>query len=470
MTTITENVIIELRQLAKDANDSGGQGLNGEYDITLPERVTIKENDIISIQSVFIDDEGENEGKIVIEEAVEGYISFNMYFLDTNPSQYYATPSVPLTGFRNYSDTTLTNHPDGKKYFLSSLDDVQSSGNERLIDSMEFETASLMNDSQQRTVTLVFTLVNAQGQTTDHVLVLTIDDLTIHRKSSTTDKKDKRVIYTINQPILDKAIDRKFTSNFSFPFLVNNITVEPIMITSRKVATRCFPMSDDEPDGLIANTLKYGSSRATESATAISICEERAYFSLDAGKYDPDDLARRITDQITSPFNRQVGGKAVTKGDIGRTAVDGVFPAYNNFTETEVFQTSQNLFRRGLKYDGTSKNAAPLWLREDGEKWAQMTDQFATYNQWCGASNFGLTFNGADRFEFTNLHNSIYSSGTSGSAGVKVIRGVNVANDPTKNTFLANASSGLSISMLHPASLWVDKLGFSQNVAYQYPK
>ena len=51
-----------------------------------------------------------------------------------------------------------------------------------------------------------------------------------------------------------------------------------------------------------------------------------------------------------------------------------------------------------------------------------------------------------------------------------MIRGVNVANDATKNTFLANASSGLSISMLHPASLWVDKLGFSQNVAYQYPK
>lgn len=68
--SITENIMIELRQLAADAHDAGGQQLNGEYDITLPERVTIEENDVVSIESVFIDDEGENAGKIEIETAI----------------------------------------------------------------------------------------------------------------------------------------------------------------------------------------------------------------------------------------------------------------------------------------------------------------------------------------------------------------------------------------------------------------
>jgi len=135
--SLTENIMIELRQASVDANDAGGQGKNGEFDVNLPERVTIEENDIVSIESVFIDDEGENDGKIVLEEDINGHVAFNIYLVDTNPSQHYNATPVDLATFRTYSDA-ITNHPDGQKYFLASLDNASANGNQRLVSSFNF--------------------------------------------------------------------------------------------------------------------------------------------------------------------------------------------------------------------------------------------------------------------------------------------------------------------------------------------
>ena len=463
--SITENIMIELRQMAADAHDSGGQKLNGEYDITLPERVTIEENDVVSIESVFIDDEGENMGKIEIETAIEGYIAFNMYLVDCNPSQHFRSATdggaVGLDTFRTYSDV-LTNHPDGKKYYLSSLDDAAQTGRERRIKSLTFDTHTKLDAGKEVMITLIFTLVNIQGQVTTHALYLKPEFLSKHQPIPNGDGKYR---YTLDQDVLNKAIDNDnpaTKSNFQFPFVIQDSNVQPVMIISSKPGQpTTYPVypQDKRTDAIERDTIKYGDSEPMETSHHISVRENQVYFRLEAGKYDPDDIARRISDQITSPYNKQVAGAAVTRGDI---------PA-GEFTESQAFITSKKLHANGLDYNGSVANTSPLWVREDGAKFARMTDDFTNTNQWCGASNFGLSYNGIDRFEFTNLHNSQYSGGTATSAGVKIVRGANVANNVTQPQFLVNAHSGLSISTLFPSSLWVDKLGFTQRVAYVNP-
>jgi len=468
--SITENIMVELRQLANDSQNSGAAELNGEFDITLPERITIKENDVVSIESVFIDDEGEDEGKIILENDVNGFISFNMYLTDCNPSQYYATPSVPITSFRSFSDA-VGNHPDGQKYYLSSLDDAQSSGLARKMSSFTFETHQKLDTGKnESTIKLVFSLNQPSGAVREYSISFLPKHLTEFRRVDPNDKKNERTIYTVNQVVLDQAQDPAFgKTSFSFPFLIQNLNNPPKMIVSTVAGQpSSFPMYPaDEQFGLERDSMKYGVLDAVDNSHHVSIRERHVYFSLEQGKYDPDDLARRITDQITSPFNKQGSdGKAITKGFIGRTAPIGGHREFEHFTENEAFTTAERLYSFGSDFDGNDPNVAPLWVREDGAKFCQMTEDFPNLNQWCGASNFGLTFNGVDRFEFTNLHNSQYSGGTETSAGVKVVRGHNIGNDVTKDQFIANSHSGLAISILDPPSLWVDKLGFTADVAY----
>lgn len=480
---ITQNIMLELRQASTDAANAGGEllGNNGEYNVTLPERVTIEENDVISIESVFIDDEGENDGKIVLENDVNGHVACNMYLVDTNPSQYYNSPPVPMTTFRTFSDA-IGNHPDGQKYFLASLDDASANGNQRRVSSLQFQTHTKITDfgtAEDAQVKLVFAYVNAHGDNAIITLVLRNKHLT---KFSAVPSSEK-YLYTIDQGILDAArADKSPSGNaagvgtFNFPFLIRDINLEPVLNSDPVAGTE--PIYPKDLKGVERSFgIKYGESAPIEVSHHISVREHTAYFNLPAGKYDPDDLARRITDQITSPFNRLAadGVTAITKGDIGRTGpipADGSGqPAFNNFTETELFTVSQRLFSQGLEFSGNVPNTSPVWLRDDGEKYCTMAADFANINQWCGASNFGLSYNGVDRFEFTNLHNSIYSDGTGGAAGVKIVRGVNVGNvaGGANGQFIANAHSGLSISRLHPTSLWVDKMGFSVDQAVHTP-
>ena len=56
----TENIMIELRELnAPLAIDNQFQP--GDFSVTIDEPQTIYENDIVSVENVFIDDEGEIE-------------------------------------------------------------------------------------------------------------------------------------------------------------------------------------------------------------------------------------------------------------------------------------------------------------------------------------------------------------------------------------------------------------------------
>lgn len=481
----TENIMIELRELnAPLAIDNQFQP--GDFSVTIDEPQTIYENDIVSVENVFIDDEGEMDGKIEVAESFNGYISYYIYLQDVNPSQYYdKTTPIALDAFREYSDAG-GNHPDNQMYFLCSLDQAKPLShrivNEMYVDVLYDPEGSLPKvwTSATGVVTFYLSVKQQSGQFVSKTI--TVYGKKIIEGAVTIEipvpevgfSQVKRVV--LNEETIQKAFVKNTSpskdsglpepTTITFPFPVFDNTVDSLNLRFTEKDGKLSPsgkemtknsIRSNQPVGGGAGSTSAGrnpgilSSDPVEAGNALSLRTARAYFSVDAGLYDPEDLAQIVTDQITSVFNKEAG--SVGHETATKTVIDGPIPT-NRHSENEAFQTENQLHARGVEFNGDQGNTAPYWIRQDGAKWARQVH--GTYNVWAGASNFGLTYNGVDRFVFSNLHQSIFDTGS----GQRIVRGGNVGNDTAKGRFMANKNGGLVISDMHPRPFW-SSLGFS---------
>jgi hypothetical protein len=474
----TENIMIELRELNNPLSINN-QLAPGDFSVSIDQPQTIEENDIVSVENVFIDDEGEIDGKIEVAESFNGYLEYYMYLQDVNTSQYYAEPSIPLNAFRNYSDAG-GNHPDNQMYFLSSLDDAQP-GTHRLIDSFYVDVyydpqnplPKVWTDSSG-VVSFYLSVKQQSGQVVSRTITVygkkiiegaVVVDLPTSEIGFFSVKRIK-----LNEETLAKAFVKNTSpgkdnpnnypppTNITFPFPVFDDTAASLQLRFLDIHGNESPEGKEMSKASIRSNVAGAtsamrnpgiiSSSPVEAGSAFSLRVARVYFSLDAGLYDPEDLAQIVTDQITSTFNKEAGAN---QGD--KTRIDGPIPA-NRHTESEAFTTENELYARGVKFDTSAPNTSPYWVRADGQKWARQVN--GTYNVWAGASNFGLTYNGTDRFLFTNLHQSIFDTGS----GQRIVRGENVGNNGANERYMANKCGGLVISEMQPRAFW-SSLGFS---------
>ncbi len=440
---ITKNLVVELRELNANQNTTSanaGANTTGDYSVTLPTDIDLEEGDVVGVQSVFIDDDGENNNAIIIEEDInDGFISCYMYHMDNNTSQTDEnTTSAGRVGGRTLGDertyhpafeATPANrvHPDGELYFLSSIDDANT-GTGVTVSTISFRVNMLQNRGNP--VPLFFKYTTPAGQVIKKVIVW--DYKTINKIQSSEG------IITVSNDLMARA-NKKESDSFQFPFDALNSASVAFDFTDKSI--KQMQNGGIETGSAITNT-----SEAITAGHKCSLINKTVNFSLKAGAYTPEHIAQVITDQIVkiSPTGFITGA------------------GEQRFTNNDFFTTSLDLKAIGDKADGSRADTKPFFIRSDGARALQFDDTDigggVLRNYWCGASNFGLSYDGL-RFAFTNLHNSIYSQHKPAVVGTRV---GNRAD--TNLQYLANKNSGICFNQLFPPDLWFNKLGFRRDM------
>jgi|TARA_R110000823_G_scaffold12019_4_gene40451 hypothetical protein len=439
---ITKNVVVELREKNSNKNTvtSSSNSTNGDYTVMLPKDIDIEEGDLVSVQSVFIDDDGENENSIIIEEdIVDGEISGFLYCQDNNTSQTEAntTSAGAVTGRtlgdeRTYhpgfnADAAQRLHPDGQNYFLSSIDDASTADGLKTCQSITFAVNMLINKGSP--VPVFFKYGTVAGQTIKKTVVW--DYTTIEKIQSSGG------FIKINNSLMARR-NKKDSDSFQFPFDFNG--------------NLSFDQDDRESvKQMVVGGVQLGSpltfeSENLETGHICSLIKKTVKFSLKAGSYKPEHISQLITDQMV---------KISPSGFISGQSPE-------RFTNNEFFTTSLDLKQIGDKANGDNAGTRPFWIRADGAKALQFDDTDigggVRRNYWCGASNFGLSYDGI-RFGFTNLHNSIFHSKLPSVVGTLVGN-----RDSSGSQYLANKVGGICFSSLSPPDFWFNKLGFNRDM------
>ena len=244
-------------------------------------------------------------------------------------------------------------------------------------------------------------------------------------------------VLTISNSLMRKA-NLKEGDDFQFPFDIRDGTLS-------------FDETEDSTKEMARGGVLYpaGITPTQENVAAghrCSLIKKSVPFTLKKGAYKPEHIAQLITDQIV-----KISPTGFSTGQDGQ-----------RFTNNEFFTTSLDLKAIGDKADGTNPGTKPFFIRTDGARALQFDDTDVgggvRRNYWCGASNFGLSYDGI-RFQFSNLHNSIYSNHH------PAVFGTQVGNRGTTNLqYLANKVGGIAFSQLEPSDLWFNKLGFSRDM------
>lgn len=479
MENITENIIVELRQQNRYATAGGpDQEKNGDYNVEINKPIDIVEGDVVEISSVFVDDNATSLGLINIEEDVSGSIECYQYFYDVQPSTFKSSSATTATDIRSYLPAgTATKHPDGHHYFLSQVIQSQpANGGQAGAHTFLCSALDIKYDFYKATPPYDFIQIYFKWEYplgTRKTCGLQLDQQKVN--AITRDGLVK-----IDQSNLANLLYKKKgpgkanPSKFSFPFLfqspktglpgADNYQSESPVFDAVNGALIQADFDDDkhafpmEAAGVsIVSLPPYTQALPTagwELVTeprALSLAIRTATFNIPSGKYDPDVLAQTINQQIVG-----VGDPADNNSIVG-TAYDS-----NN-----ILTTTDRIYAEG---SGITANTPPYFVREDGEAVSQyvqdQTDPINTY--WVGASNFGVAYSGAGRFEFSNLHQTRYSTGAGGNSKVVTVEEEpNQGGGNPKKFHLANKSGGIVFKDLKPHTFWFGQgsaMGFSQDI------
>ena len=427
-----KSTIYELKE-DETLNLDSSTKINGDYNITLTNTpINILPGDTVSVKSAFIDSEAVNSNKIEITDA-DANVTTSQYLYMTNNLQdakvYNLQPSAS-----NNSDRGDVQ--DCQKYIVSKLTNgvtVDEVTNIRFT----FEGAAKGYPLGYGGITVTMQYVNAHDAT--HA-----------------DGTQKLTPFKVDIP----HIGISSTSNTKF-FDVNaadgfNPGLIPLHLQAGTEITY--------PSNQRLAMKKKGVSSHFDSTVAQSVkgavCVPVLFqtnFTLQKGFFLPGDLAKIITDKMSSLT------ESVTPSTIFDNVITNDNPCSSNYLKTV---TQLHTFL-GLA-NNADKETKLVLVREDGGKIINIpvTTEFpagsgfaianAPANYLIGASEVGLEFDDAlQKFDFGQLHSNCRAANE--AIVVKIVAD-NKAT-PTGNFRLSGSNGGVVFAGLQPQSLW-QKLGF----------
>ena len=497
MDNITKEIKIELRQKNRYTSNAGIgsvdqtgqiQHQNGDYSVEINEPIDIEEGDIVQVTEVFVDDNSTGLGLINIEEDITGALEAYQYFYDVQPSSHYSSDGATKSclNIRGYQPTVAgvsnpaVQHPDGKHYFLSEITKTSSGGGagtaQNIFLCSELNLTFDRYVATAKSVDVYFQYEMPLG--TQKIVGLTL-------KKDALAKIQADAVITLNQDNLPLLLvtDGKTSGNpqhFKFPFLFasnktgvaggdNYLSESPAndeSATKIKLNTTGTHGKDHTRDmkksGVLGLSLPAytqqnpvnGWELVTEPKV-MSLVSRTVNFFIPKGKYDPDVLAQRINQQIVGVGNNLDNNYITQNTDDPQSQV---------YDSNSFLTTTVNIFNSG---SGLEAERSPYFIREDGAQISQYIEAPTfSANYWVGASNFGVTYAGAGRFVFSNLHQSIYT--TTGSTSNKVVRVEEMPSIPGREQFyLANKCGGIVLKDLRPNGFWFGDesiMGFSKTI------
>lgn len=394
MSEIQKSQIIELREefsvgAVKDDH------INGQFDMVIDTPITLEQGDSIQLKSAFLDSVASSSGKIEVKD-FETTITLTCFLYvfnwTTNGKTY------------NKGEATREEQPDGKEYFL--CDTVDTAPFMKKCLGISFNQSPSSGHDHWGDMALQFHYLDVAGNRVNYVFDVP--------KINGSDDSFSRNINEAGNP-------------YHFGFLFDERT-GIVMDTSRKTAIdkgSIYQVSfSSEPYDVDSNRTPHPFTKT---------------FTIDAGNYDPDELARIITDNC-SKLNIDDSGRMI------------------NYPMNSPFMTSPRQFNGNFP-----QPLGEVYLTSrDGDTFYEYNALTPTNDFLIGSSNVALEYDeGLSKFKWTILNNPIYA-GANADISIQAIQQGN-----TGNYFIANKNSGIVFNNLEPHSLWFDKLGFDASITAQ---
>ena len=385
------STIIQLRE--KNSQQTNLENKNGQFEININPPILVEDGDQLQLKSAFIDSVSSNSGKINITEE-ESNITLSFY-------HYIFNNDIDNKEF-NRGQPESTDQPDGKHYFL--CDTLDNAVGRKTLQSIQFTELANYGVRYWGDGGLVFNYT-PPTQTT----------------------KLPQQQFVVNLPKISG--NNKFTasgSSFPFPLDINgNFPIE--LATNHDTVEKDMNVRTDD---IVFNTLNKdnGSSRNAH--------QFKISINIPSGAYDPDELARVITDKVSQL-------------DIGS------FQDFSNVTNGST-PANNFLLTTPTQFNGKFPQPASevFYVGEDGQDFYRYT---VDRGYLSGTSQFGLQFDeGLQKFKFSILNNPYY---VDGKIAVK-----SVQKGSTGNFIVVNKNAGIVFSNLEPQSLWFDKMGFDPSI------
>lgn len=368
--------IIELRQLSSQ-NVFG----NGDWESILQEERILNPGDSVSIRNAFIDTKSSSSQTITIEDDLTVSIDNILYVYNWQNSD---TKKVFYNNF-----TSTGEKRDGLHYTLCHYTPSGS-----LADFLRYDDIIMISDGTVKRTTPKFSLTVQYTDTAN--------------TSVTWHSDTFGPITTPGQQI-------------KVPF--NKIAkIDSVTITNQ---------DDLNKIGILFDSF-------TTSPAGDGVFHPIVFttnVTINAGTYDPDDIARFITDQLS------------------------VNNASRLFPESEIVNSSflkNSDFFNSNSASSTATEGSPF-IREDGLGAFQFTNNSGN---WIGTNQISLEYDEVtQKFNWSQTHMPIYTSTNQAIITQFLSNQINAATP--QDYFLANKNSGIAFTSLRPSSFWQDTLGFN---------
>tara|TARA_R110001592_G_scaffold281262_1_gene548716 strand:- start:121 stop:2022 length:1902 start_codon:yes stop_codon:yes gene_type:complete len=441
-------VLIELRE---DTSDNTLNDLKnaGEFQVTLNNPLVLKENDELSLSSVFVDSVATNSGKIVINDdetdfTVKNFLYVNNYESDaslyTPFTRVVGSPAAPAVDSKGNKLVLGLN--DGFDYIACENTGSQSNST-KLIETLSLAlTPHVAKSKKQEPISFHFKYTAINGQPMKFIVNISKEiDLSdeINRAGHDPNGLPLPAFYTMDDY---KKDFKAYPSGFPFDFIDKTLEKDsPFMV---------------QTSGFNGFTGDFAHTEKNSTFTGIKLTPMifTYNFTIPAGAYDPDEFARVVTDKLA---DQNINSNDITYTDV----TDEI---------TQKYMTSPRSFNSPyLQFSSTlaaliSANADVYGCRFDGEGLIKVNNG----NFLFGSTQVGMEFDQEQsKFFFSQLHSPFYiNKGGTTSMGTKftpVLNPSGAAFNPSIN-FVANKIGGVGFTELKPETVWFKKLGFSPDV------
>ena len=438
---VPKTSIIELRQEDTFSDPLGADTLAGRWETTLKTPLTVRNNDVLSLKSVFIDSVDANSGKIKVEEDETTITTTQYLYINANSQRgkiYDGVSAVQPTGDIN----------DTNKYILSQFH-APTGG----LDITEVNSITFTYGGKTKGFPNTY-----QGETTIH----------LRYKSPQNDPNGNPIYHPLSVYIPRQDVDPIARNPQKFTFIANANTIPnsfPFQILRGSVV-ELDPSDKNQEKSMHKNGVRNGFVVNSSDINVKSIAKPyplTTTFKIEAGEYLPDELAKHITDKAS-------------KLDLNLTE-DGYLvptkPTQNNFLIT-LYQI-YDLF--GLNFADPANPTADeidardhvMFVSEHGNHIIQFPTTINYPNNGnnpYGSSNVGNYFVGAAQVDFGfDTDTQKFTVGQShtnllgdGDQVIVQLCESNVGTGSGKYRWAGSAGGAILIN-LEPFTLW-EKMGF----------
>lgn len=438
--------LIELREDTSD-NTLQAAANAGEFQVTLNNPLILKENDELSLSSVFVDSVATNSGKIVINPDETDFTIKNFVYLNN-----YEFNNANATPFQRDGQTIVKGLNDGFDYVSCA------------------NTGTATNTTSEITGwSIPINMYHFQyGHTQEKQ-----DPITFHVKYQGIDGTRRKFTIPIGKQIsLKKQIARagvdpntgepnqgyytnddfkadfgKDVDGYPFDFLDGTLEKDTPFITE--------PPHSGKLHGGFNEEFIAGSKAASFNGIKLSPHIFTYNFTIAAGAYDPSEFARVLTDKLAAQNISNPSGDVVNFTDVPDDNGNKYLQAPRSFL-------SPYLHLSSTLAAISAPNNVSYGCRGDGEGVIIANNN----NLLFGSAQVGIEFDiDQNKFFFSQLHTPYYlQTGNVPTMGTQFTNVKAHDESATDQNFVANKIGGVGFTELQPANVWFKKMGMDTSI------